>query len=1483
MDFQTSLPGRFSSASPPTKLPRPSRSGTVSAPLPRPLEPVSLNNSSSAGEAGTSTPTNGFESGAYVQERSTSRTGEPVSSPFDGRRSSPESFASRASSPAYEHRRSDEQRRDAYQALAMRQLGGEGRLGSVQAGGGRKRPKKWLVHVIPPDVLPHSPPPLPTSGFASGYGASGRYSGGILLPLQPTLSAQVSLIAREFSLPSIAGVALYLCLPGHPPPPTYPAIDGQHGYFPPTVTPPPQDSSGFKPRLTSESWSAIWDEHLDPEGQAQGMAGMGGLPIAGRIEFDIDTRRARWLQDWLALPPATLDSVSLAPQSPAIEVGSASRNRFGGSLPYNRPFTPNSASEAHLSELATTDEEGEVVTDEADATAQYPVKQRDVSPDPPQIHNSTILRQPSSRNGSLSQSPGSGSPARYASWRDESLSSTPSLSSLSTPIAKHVLPNDSGFGEPASKENSFRAVHESVLDFAPEQHPSLPPLDEKSDEESITVSDSGQQFTFPRPTPRQVPPRPPTPADPLSRSTSSAGSLQLGTSIEDWTAQLDRLHRVSETALVEGVEHPSAFGSFDATASFGALYADIVGEVDEGPHENEEQDKPAYEGDFASGLYPPHGLYGQKQPQVLLPASHGLRLSFSVTSTARAATPSGRFGPPSPVLSPSAPSYPYNLACLYPSPQPFFFRLLKLVPTVPIPPRFAFNLSPVLSTAYPILQLYRPVYPYNVPYPSLPSGYASAPLAARRSPRPPPLPLPREKDGLAYHAVLDSWPPTPPSPERQPSPSLMDRLRHSCDDAVVDGEAFERDFEHAWEENAKAAAAVRTDAEAPAYEKRERAGGLVERDWGAMRGMRSLREVSELSPEPEDPVEQATTEAYAEAGEESVVDRDAREVGDAGEQHLGPSPPFDLDEVAVAALAPSHAEPESPPLVEDDPFKPFGSSWPDEEDDDEVDEDDEDDFLASYGVGRPLSSIVEESESETTAATLPLAGPFGERGFFGDLAGGSEEDERDYQHELDVSTPVDSPMLAVPSYFGEPPQIVYSAATASPSPSSSRYSPSPPHSPEHPGNSPLPSPTITPARPSREYEEALPARPSNPTPPPALDLRPLPPVSAIPVEEDDYTLEIDDTTTSLGHAAGYDDQPYIASPGLQHALGLDSPPDFQPVRFADDDEFESDGSHSEDGSQYAVHDLAADESCQTYDHLSPLPPPLPPKPVLFTFPSTQESPDFVDALAQFCCEAQMQSIERRGKFVIALSGYEPLPELLSQALVEDERVEWDKWHVFFTEDTVTAYDHPASTCAAYSAFFRRVPIPSEQVHVVKTDRLDPERREICPHVAREVADDVEEELARTFGADAADGTPRFDLVLLGIGEDGSCASLLPSHPLLDEHEVLLAPVVGAAHSPTARLTFTLPLLCAARRLAFVVTGSSKRAALANILDERIAVEDEEKVPAGRVVLATGQPVIVFADEGAVEGVNYPSLRFWDGEEEEGEKEAEVQGAVGLST
>lgn len=117
---------------------------------------------------------------------------------------------------------------------------------------------------------------------------------------------------------------------------------------------------------------------------------------------------------------------------------------------------------------------------------------------------------------------------------------------------------------------------------------------------------------------------------------------------------------------------------------------------------------------------------------------------------------------------------------------------------------------------------------------------------------------------------------------------------------------------------------------------------------------------------------------------------------------------------------------------------------------------------------------------------------------------------------------------------------------------------------------------------------------------------------------------------------------------------------------------------------------------------------------------------------------------------------------------------------------------------------------------------------------------------------------------------GHCASLYPTHPLLEEHDFWVCPfnpAPSSTSSQAARLTFTLPLLSAARRLAFVTTGADKSLALGNALDIELAPDDEEKVPAGRVTLM-GHPVVWFVDEGAASGVEYPKSEFWEVEDEE---------------
>ncbi|KAG8987193.1 hypothetical protein FRB93_004907 [Tulasnella sp. JGI-2019a] len=131
------------------------------------------------------------------------------------------------------------------------------------------RGPKWLVMVIPPASLHRE------SAFGSliHHGPPGRFLNGTLVPLQTTLFGQVNSIAREFGLPSTIGVCLYLQV-----------TEGPHA---------------FSPRLSDETWSALWAPFFTTFADDRLPTLPAGLPIAGRIEFDLDLRQARWYHSWI--------------------------------------------------------------------------------------------------------------------------------------------------------------------------------------------------------------------------------------------------------------------------------------------------------------------------------------------------------------------------------------------------------------------------------------------------------------------------------------------------------------------------------------------------------------------------------------------------------------------------------------------------------------------------------------------------------------------------------------------------------------------------------------------------------------------------------------------------------------------------------------------------------------------------------------------------------------------------------------------------------------------------------------------------------------------------------------------------------------------------------------------------------------------------------------------------------------------------------
>jgi len=185
------------------------------------------------------------------------------------------------------------------------------------------------------------------------------------------------------------------------------------------------------------------------------------------------------------------------------------------------------------------------------------------------------------------------------------------------------------------------------------------------------------------------------------------------------------------------------------------------------------------------------------------------------------------------------------------------------------------------------------------------------------------------------------------------------------------------------------------------------------------------------------------------------------------------------------------------------------------------------------------------------------------------------------------------------------------------------------------------------------------------------------------------------------------------------------------------------------------------------------------------------------------------SIAAAGHFSVALSGGST-PLVLYRLLAEPplrEAIDWSRVHLFWGDERFVPPDHPDSNYrAAQEALVSRVPIPTENVHPIPTEAPDPET----------AAAQYEDTLRRLFAAPEGE-TPRFDLVLLGLGPDGHTASLFPGSPALDEHKRLVV-ATYLLRLASWRITLTPPVLRGARNVIFLVSGPDKAATLRDVLE-----------------------------------------------------------------
>jgi 6-phosphogluconolactonase len=197
---------------------------------------------------------------------------------------------------------------------------------------------------------------------------------------------------------------------------------------------------------------------------------------------------------------------------------------------------------------------------------------------------------------------------------------------------------------------------------------------------------------------------------------------------------------------------------------------------------------------------------------------------------------------------------------------------------------------------------------------------------------------------------------------------------------------------------------------------------------------------------------------------------------------------------------------------------------------------------------------------------------------------------------------------------------------------------------------------------------------------------------------------------------------------------------------------------------------------------------------------------------------------RSDRIAICLSGGST-PKVLYGLLAGPDyaaRVPWERVHWFFGDDRAVPWDDARSNVRMVrEAFGHGARIPPTHLHFIPADE-GPE----------DGARAYERALLDFYGAERLDpARPLFDLVLLGLGEDGHTASLFPGKPAVNETGRLVAPVPEAGLEPfVPRISLTLPALASSRHVLFLVTGAGKRAPLA-----RLAAG--ENLPAGRVTSA----------------------------------------------
>jgi 6-phosphogluconolactonase len=225
--------------------------------------------------------------------------------------------------------------------------------------------------------------------------------------------------------------------------------------------------------------------------------------------------------------------------------------------------------------------------------------------------------------------------------------------------------------------------------------------------------------------------------------------------------------------------------------------------------------------------------------------------------------------------------------------------------------------------------------------------------------------------------------------------------------------------------------------------------------------------------------------------------------------------------------------------------------------------------------------------------------------------------------------------------------------------------------------------------------------------------------------------------------------------------------------------------------------------------------------------------DLFQAAAEEVIRVAKEAVQQRGRFTIALSGGSTPKNMYALIAANAGGLPWDQIFFFWSDERHVPPDDPESNYRmAHDSLLSKVPVPAANIFRVPAE--DPD--------AAAAAETYGQTLRKFFAAKSGE-VPRFDLILLGLGPDGHTASLFPETAALQEKSRLVV-ANWVEKFKAHRITFTLPLLNAAREVVFLVSGTDKAAILHEVLEGK-----GEKYPSQLVRPVDGK-LIWFVDRAA---------------------------------